>query len=98
MIHIHHSDTSTGTGAGGSAGTSEFTQTSEFSGNYGNNFGNNYGNSVYGNNGNGNNGNFLGNLGTNLQNLTVTCPNRGGVVVDRCPIFNLTAVCNSLVG
>lgn len=30
-------------------------------------------------------------------NLTVTCPIGGGVMVDRCPIYNLTSVCNSLV-
>jgi hypothetical protein len=30
-------------------------------------------------------------------NLTVTCPLEGGVVVNRCPIYNLTSVCNTLV-
>jgi hypothetical protein len=30
-------------------------------------------------------------------NLTITCPSTAGLIVDRCPIYNVTTVCNTLV-
>jgi hypothetical protein len=30
-------------------------------------------------------------------NLTIACPSTAGLIVDRCPIYNVTTVCNTLV-